>query len=658
MRHAHLGTGISLVVLACTTPALAEVAAVTLSSGGLAEITTRHPVRGEGSVRMVVPADQLDDILKSLVVRDPRGTVGGLRMAGPTQAEEILRGLPFKADDIASPARLAHALQGIAIRVESGGKTIEGVSLGVSERNGGQNEGVVRTLSVMTREGHVDSVHLVEGASLAILDLAMVGRLREAAAELGAAKIGGARSVEIALKGEGTREVAISYVVPAPVWKTAYRVVAGQGGKARVQAWAIIENATGSDWTDVAVTLQSGAPVTLQQRLFQRYWRQRPEVPIDAETARVPDVDTGQMRRRLAQAPQPAAPAPPDAPRFGPARSLSIDAAAEPALLEIAAAVASAETVESAVAASYRLPGPVMLAAGGTLSVPIVDAEMPSERISLYRPGGGPHPVAAISITNASQATLPPGILTVYDAAAGYVGDARLPAVPAGEERLASFATDRKVQIRSEEKPEERVAGIRVVDGVARVSVVSRRVTAYALKGAPDGERVVIIEQPRRAGWTFSSPALAGDTATAHRLKVKLAAGEAADVVATSEFTRLESYQLADADEAQLSRWAAAPVDAGMATTLKKLATLRASLAAAERDVEAADEKIGRLQSEQERIRANISATPRESAFGKRLLAQLEAAEAQIGTTSQARDKAERSSEGIKEQVRTAIANL
>jgi hypothetical protein len=438
MPNLRRSTALSLLMIAVSGPAPAEgITAVTLLSGGLADITTRHAVTGDDSIRIVIPADQIDDVLKSLVVRDPNGTVQGLRLDGPAQAEETLKRLPFTADDIASPARLANALKGIGIRVESDGRTIEGASLGVSERAGGRDEGSVRTLSVLTQSGQVDTVRLVEGASLAILDPTMVARLREAAGALGAAKAGGARTVEIAVAGQGEREVALSYVVPAPVWKTAYRIVGDEAGSARLQAWAIVENATGADWKDVALTLQTGAPVTLHQPLFQRFWRARPEVPVEAEAARVPPVDRGALRSAAPQAGRDQTQA------FRFSGGDRVDGANVPA--EVARPAVPVETTEGAVTASYRLPLPVTLAAGGTLSIPIVDADMPSERISLYRPGDGPHPIAAISLRNAGRTTLPPGILTVYDKAAGYVGDARLPATPPGEERLASFATDRKV---------------------------------------------------------------------------------------------------------------------------------------------------------------------------------------------------------------------
>src|SRR5262249_58748756 len=103
-----------------------------------------------------------------------------------------------------------------------------------------------------------------------------------AAAAVGRSKVDRAREVEIKVDGAGKRDVSLTYVVPAPVWKTAYRVVLDDGGKARLQAWAILENATGEDRQDVDVTLSSGSPVTLKQRLLESYLRDRPGIPAFA----------------------------------------------------------------------------------------------------------------------------------------------------------------------------------------------------------------------------------------------------------------------------------------------------------------------------------------------------------------------------------------
>ncbi len=58
------------------------IRAVTLSSGGLAEVTLVHAVDGDTTIGLNVRPEQIDDILKSLVVRDPLGTVGACVWTG------------------------------------------------------------------------------------------------------------------------------------------------------------------------------------------------------------------------------------------------------------------------------------------------------------------------------------------------------------------------------------------------------------------------------------------------------------------------------------------------------------------------------------------------------------------------------------------------
>ena len=70
-----------------TTPArTGDIRSIVLFSGGVAEIVRAANVSGEATVGMEVPLDQVNDVLKSLVVRNPGGTVG-------QAADEALRGV-------------------------------------------------------------------------------------------------------------------------------------------------------------------------------------------------------------------------------------------------------------------------------------------------------------------------------------------------------------------------------------------------------------------------------------------------------------------------------------------------------------------------------------------------------------------------------------
>ncbi|MCQ8783738.1 DUF4139 domain-containing protein [Mangrovibrevibacter kandeliae] len=627
-----------------------DIRSVTLSSGGLAEITRSQHVDGAGSVRLEVPLEQVDDILKSLVVRDPSGTVGSLVLPGREQAEETFRKLPFGADQLASLPALLGALQGTRVRVESGGRTVEGRALGVRTEDGGEANGSRSVLSVLTDAGGIASLPLGADAALTILDPEVAAKVGEAAAAAGQAHGENAKPVEIRLDGKGARDVAISYVVPAPVWKVAYRVVREADGKARLQAWAVIENATGEDWSHVAVTLASGAPVTLSQQLYRRYWRDRREIPVDSRPNLRPEADAGQqdvtaMAAEAAPAPMPAAP-----------RSLMrFDGTAA----KLSAPSVLGEAEERDLSARYPLPAPVTLAAGNTLSVPIVDAEVDARTVSLFQPAlGSEHPVAALMLSNSTGASLPPGILTVYDEAGGYAGDAELLGIPAGEERMASFAVDGKVSIQSDVTPEEVISSIKVVDGVARVSVISRETTTYRIKGAADGERHVVIEHPKREGWRFRSDALDGTTDSAYRLTLDVPKGETRTVTATYELPQADAFVLTDADDAQLIRWSADAADPAVAKKLSDLAAARGEAAKAKRETDALDQRYQRLVQEQERIRQNLEVAGPDSALRQTYLDSLQRQETAIAALYAEREAATDRQAELDDRVRGIVASF
>ncbi|MEE7450444.1 hypothetical protein MRF4_23025 [Methylobacterium radiotolerans] len=652
--------GVLLCMVAAAPPLTAAssggIRAVTLSSGGLAEVTQVHPVDGDATIGLDARSEQIDDILKSLVVRDPVGTVGALRLDGVDRADETLRTMPFTADDLSAPARLLGKLQGVPIRIQSSGRTLEGRVLGVSERNAGTETGEVAILTVLTGAGMLESVPIEDGASVTIQDPAMAAKIAEAIAATGRAKVGDAHRVEIDVSARGQREVRLTYVVAAPVWKTSYRIVDGGDGRANLQAWAIIENALGADWTGVDVTLSSGSPVALLQRLHRRYWRKRPEAPVMVEDVGMPDLDPGTVAPRSVA--RLRAPAPAAAPLPAPMARMDTRAESAEPSYDASAATANAAASEGDVAANFTLPHPVDLRAGGTLSVPFLDTEIEAERVALWKPGQGIHPIAALRIRNSATATLPAGLITLYDRRAGYLGDARLPATPVGEQRLASFALDRKVAVQAETAPSEALTKITVVDGLARATVIAREVTTYTIKGAPDAARSVIIEHPRRDGWTLTASARDGETPAAYRLKVAVPAGGTAETRAVLERVQIDAYDLVDADEALLVRWASLATDPELGGKLKALSQARAEVAAANRTVEEIGERAAKMQAEQERVRSNLGAVPKDSELARRYLTRMGAQEDDLARLAAARAEAESGLKAARARIRALIAAL
>src|SRR5262245_15792823 len=85
----------------------------------------------------------------------------------------------------------------------------------------------------------------------------------------------GFTDMKIRLSGKGPHELRLSYVTEAPSWKPSYRVVLDKGGKVRVQAWAIVDNTSGEDWTNVNLGVGASSALSFRYdlrsiRLVQR----------------------------------------------------------------------------------------------------------------------------------------------------------------------------------------------------------------------------------------------------------------------------------------------------------------------------------------------------------------------------------------------------
>lgn len=74
----------------------------------------------------------------------------------------------------------------------------------------------------------------------------------------------GATAVKIRLMGGAPHDVRLSYVTEAPAWKPTYRAVIGDDGKVKIEAWAIVDNASGEDWKDVKLAVAASGAMSFR----------------------------------------------------------------------------------------------------------------------------------------------------------------------------------------------------------------------------------------------------------------------------------------------------------------------------------------------------------------------------------------------------------
>ncbi len=348
---------------------------VLLSTGGVGYFEYEAKVIGTQELQLPVRMDQVDDVLKSIVVFDDKGNTGFVQLPSRAPLSDIFRGLPFGPGALESNADLLEALKGSEVSVRAD-NSMSGriVSVVKEEEKVKDSEATItkHRVGVMTSGGLKQFV-LENATSVTFSDPVLQHQIEQALAAVAEHREGQSRTLKIRAVGEGARNVTIAYVVEAPLWKPSYRITTGKGGKAHLQGWAILENVTGNDWTDVDLTVASGNPVTFRQALYSTYYVTRPEVPVEILGRIMPKPDEGGVaaadRDEAAMPPPP--PPPPAAPSPVMAPSMSRAKAGRDGIMAGADAPAkpiAAESKETATQVTFRMKFTVTVQNGQSLA--------------------------------------------------------------------------------------------------------------------------------------------------------------------------------------------------------------------------------------------------------------------------------------------------
>ena len=667
-----------LVLLLCLAgaPALAGDLAlkrVMLSTGGVAYLEYEAEVEGDTKLTLSVPLDQVDDVLKSIVVYDSKGGVGTASLPGRQPLAQLFNDLPFGPEALASPAALLNALQGAEIRVGAS-HPITGKLLKAVAETARASDGTTTSrnrVSVLTAEG-LQQFILEDAESVRFVDADLQAKVDQALAEIASHRAKDRRAITLTTRGAGTRTLRVGYVVAAPLWKASFRLNLPLESAAHLQGWAVLENMSGEDWTGVELTLLSGNPVSFRQAIYQAYYVNRPEVPVEVAGRILPKLDTGAVdRARVASAamsgpmPQAAAAAPPAAllqrmKALGLADSLEVENAPMQA-----ATVDTAEAQEGMTQVSFRIPVPVSLESGQSALVPLVDRDVPAERLSLLQPATSTtHPLAAVKLTNDGASGLPPGVVTLYEQTAqgaAYIGDARLAGLPAGESRLLSYALDEKTKILRDTGATSTLTKAAISQGVLHLTRADRQTVLYTLAAPKTEARRVIVEQPMMMDWRLVEPAgkTVEETATAYRVAVDLKPGETRTVRFTLEHPREDALRILDTRDEDLGAVAKdTALDPAVRTALAELARLRRVVSDKKAAAERIESAIGGITEDQSRIRANLESVDKESALHKRYIEKLADEETRIEALQAERAKAADETRAARAAVEAYIAKL
>jgi hypothetical protein len=386
---------------------------VVLYSSGVGYFEHAGKVVNDGRAELRFRTEQINDMLKSLVLQDlGGGTVGAVVYPSQDPLAKTLKS--FQVDISANPSlgELLNQLRGAEVVVEGAGEEITGVILGLEkvEKPVAEGQPVRVWMLNLISGGLIRAVELGGLRRIELVDEQLQAELNGALAALTQARDQDKKPVHIEFRGQGERPVRMGYVIETPIWKTTYRLVMPEDDSdtGYLQGWAIVENQTESDWSDVTLSLVSGRPISFVQDLYQPLYVKRPVVQPELYASLMPQqyddglaggfrggMGGGLGAARGRGRPNAVAAAPnmemAETRRAGKAVAGRRDFFEEESELlgdlDAAASVASlASADELGELFQYQVPG-VSLPRQRSAMIPIVTDEVAVERLSIYNQG-------------------------------------------------------------------------------------------------------------------------------------------------------------------------------------------------------------------------------------------------------------------------------
>ena len=645
-----LAVGLAMPTFAQNDPdAQLPVTAVTLYRSGVGSFERSGTVTGDTSISLSFDADQINDILKSLVVLD----LDGGRIGGVSYSSDEPIGRRLEALGLTDPSQLTLGVllgefQGARIALTTTDSEIEGRILGVEWYQSREDDQVIqrRRLSVMTSEGLI-SVEETDIRRVRLLDPSLQADLNELLEALGTQRTAQSRSVEIDLVGQGQREILAAYVQETPIWKTSYRLVLPEkaGEKLHIEGWAIVENTTDHDWEDISLSLVAGQPVGFQMDLAEPLYISRPTLPVPVELAAAPksfgrgvatrgggqspfdgnneaEADNAQMRAlfRSSQRSDELGSVSAGAPIAAPAKARFSEA-----MSTSTAALASGS--EEGEVFFFKLDNPVTVGKRESAMLPIITGDIEGRRVSIFSPSTqGEHPYRGVEVTNSTKLKLMPGPLSVFDGSV-FAGDAQIGHVGQGERRMLAYAVDLDVDANRTSSQSHTIRKLRIHDGtIIQTTTVQNEYAVELTNHDQSRDRLVVVETPRYTNWDLKSDAKPYETTDdLYRFEIEIDPGESKKLSVVQEQVQDSRMALTSITlETLLVYQRQGAASQAVIDAFKGYAQRKGTVEGLQRKLGENDAETRRIADDQQRIRNLLQAINRQDALYARYMRQLE----------------------------------
>jgi hypothetical protein len=624
---------------------------VVLFSSGVGYFQREGSVEGNARVDLSFPVSDINDLLKSMVLRDlDGGHIATVSYDSNAPVERTLKS--FAVNLTANPSFGAILNQARGEKVEvvlqqtnaTQPGTLSGTVVGIETQKVavGKDTVDVEVLNLWCSDG-MRALKMNEVQRVRFLNPILDSEFKKALETLALSHDTQKKSVSINCIGEGKRNVRVGYVIENPIWKTSYRLVLDKKEQPYLQGWAIVENPTDEDWKDVRMALVSGRPISFQMDLYTPLYVPRPVVEPELFASLRPPTYNGAMDDKgLAAANEPKAKKNQEQalrgngkqPSFGFAGGASYrdsdkDFGGE-VRKELAERMNLGNSVGPAATAAklgdffqYAIDKPVTLPRQKSAMLPIVGKDIEGSRVSIYNERTqAKFPLLGIKLKNTSGLHLMQGPITVFEGS-NYAGDSRILDLQPNEERLISYAIDLGTEVNPVASPENgRYVSIKAVKGAIETTTKLRNSKSYTIKNRNDVERVVYVEHPVNNDFKLIDTDKPVETASDfYRFQVKVAPGKTETQTVTEERVVGQTVAINNLNDDTIRHFISQPiispkVKEGLNNALK----LRWELNKTQREIGELNVQLKVIVDDQARLRANLKEMPATAEAYKRYL--------------------------------------
>lgn len=598
------------------------------------------------TAQLAFKASEMNDVLKSLTITDASGApIAGVRYDASEPVEQRLADFPFEVGKAASLAAFLDQMKGARLELgPAAGAIVSARSLAATQ-NTPEREVVV----LLTDAGDIRSFDLSTVPAVRLSDPKLQAMLRDYLSVVSGARSRDRRNVFIDASKQGARRVTASYMTPSAVWKSSYRLLFGPVGDPTLEGWAIVDNTSGDDWTNVNLAVVSGRPISFITQLYEPKYVDRPTAELAENRAVGPQVFEGVIGgvadRLEARANFAAGPPPPPA-----AKSMASTVRPETSARDLG------ELFE------YRFATPVTVKQGQSAMLPFLQQKLGARKLLIYSESYGLNPMNAAELTNSTGKTLDGGPITVYDASS-YAGEALVETLKAGDKRLISYGVDLGTRITT--KIDSAAANVREIHmrrGILTTRNAIQETKTYTINNVDAARKTLIIEHPLRQGYALLSETKPKEvTSTAQRFEVAIGGKATEKFVVREERVYDQSSSVTNATpDVLIAMTQGRPLSAAGRTQLDRIIAKKREIIANQAQVQTAQTTLANLTTDQQRFRDNIGSL-RNVAGQEQLVQQyakqLSDSEARFASTRDQQAQLERTAQTLQAELNTLIEN-